>query len=590
MKVLQPLFSFFNVKKSIFSRLFFILLSITIISIIIIISIWTTNVYNIIRDLSQYYITDIVRNANSKFENNLYSLRSNLEIISGNKDVKTFAASPEKIDKSTVQNYLSDSFSLISTDVTGIAIITPNDIRAIGSYFPENSSSTDWYDEIIHADGNIVFLTRSRTSEKSLSEKISIGKAIIVNNHPCGAVVFDVKESVIIKYFGISHMNGLLRTVLASPDADIIFSNEQDISFDKLSGMIKNIKEDSSYDSLLTINLDGEEYFVLAKKFSSSPDWLNITFCPTKKLYSSYNQLIRLLMMIMLLVILITVLLASVSFSSTNKSFHQLSDYIDMIDLNNINKIKSFTPTSNDTEIGMISEKVNHMVNTISDQLQTINDLEEKKRIDEIQILKAQINPHLIYNTLNMIQTSAEYQKNTNISSIAKSLAMLLKYSVTDTDKLVTLQNEFDYIQHYVTIMQNKFINDITLTIMAEDAVRDCMVLKMVLQPIVENSIKHGFTDKPDQHIIIKAYQDNDKILIKITDNGLGISTEQLPKLLQPSNEGGSHLGLNNVNRRLKLTFGSEYGISISSIPAAQTTVCIEIPFIHNMERGETSE
>ena len=238
----------------------------------------------------------------------------------------------------------------------------------------------------------------------------------------------------------------------------------------------------------------------------------------------------------------------------------------------------------------MISDKINQLVDTISEQLKSINSLEEKKRVDEIQILKAQINPHMIYNTLNVIQTSAEYQKNTTISEISKSLAMLFRYSVTETDKLVLLEKEFEYLKGYMTLMQHKFVNDIHLEIMADDSVLSCMTLKMLLQPVVENSIKHGFTDKPGQFILIKAYRSDNKVFIKITDNGVGIAPDKLKNLFHPDSGNASHLGLNNVNRRIKLTFGNEYGISISSIPFVQTSVMIEIPYIPAAQQRKESE
>lgn len=580
MKTMRQLCSFLNIKKSFLSKLFFLLISLMLVSIIIIISIWTFNTYGVIGNLSQSYISDIARNANSKFESDLFTLRSDLEAITGNSDVKAYASAGNDTESEALNAYLYNCYSLINSDVVGIAVITPSKSKTIGSFFSENSADSTWYREILNANGKTILINRSIMQYGTIQQKISIGCAIMSYGSPCGVVVFDIRDSMIIKYFGINHMNGVLRSMLIDPDGNIIFTGEQNLRYEDMFDTIQYIKNSSVYDTIITADIDGSEYFVMAKKFSSSPDWINITVCQSEKIYSEYNRLIRMLMLFMLLVILITMLLAFLSFSSIRKGFNRLSDYIGSIDLNNIDKISNSALPSGDDEIGMISQKVNRMVKTISDQMYTINALEEKKRIDEIQILKAQVNPHLIYNTLNIIQTTAEYQKNTTISSIAKSLALLLRYSVTDTDQLVTLQNEFDYIKSYITIIQHRFINDINLTIMADDSVKQCRTLKMILQPIVENSIKHGFTDAPGQHIVIKAYRDGDSIFIKITDNGLGIPKEKLPQLSDASVEGGSHLGLNNVNRRLKLTFGNRYGLTISSIPNTQTTVGIEIPFM----------
>ena len=569
-----------KIKKSALSRLFFLLMSFTILSIIIIIAEWTVNVHKNVHELSDSYISDIVRNANSKFENDLYTLRSNISTIAANDSVHRYLLSPTQENRGAAREYLLNNFDILTNDVNGIALISPDVSLTAGAYFPENLSNTEFYKSIAESGGDTVLLNRRFIYQTSSQSGITLAKAVTSQEKVLGIVLLDLKNSIIVNHFGISHMNGLLRTVILDPDNNIIFSNEPGLNETKLSVLLDSINRNKPFENLSTTSIGGDEYFIMAKKFSSSPNWLNITFCPTKQLYASYRQMLRLLMTIMIFVILITVLLLTLTFSSTKKSFKQLSDHIETIDLNNINEIKNFTPSANDSEIVMISDKINQLVDTISEQLKSINNLEEKKRVDEIQILKAQINPHMIYNTLNVIQTSAEYQKNTTISEISKSLTMLLRYSVTDTDKLVLLKNEFEYIKGYMTLMQHKFVNDIHLEIMADDSVLNCMTLKMLLQPIAENSLKHGFTDKPGQFIIIKAYRSDNKVLIKIADNGLGIAPDKLKNILNPDFDSSSHLGLNNVNRRLKLTFGNEYGISISSIPCIQTSVLIEIPYI----------
>lgn len=579
-----------KIKKSVLSRLFFLLMSFTILSIIIIIAVWTVNTHKNVHELSDSYISDIVRNANSKFENDLYTLRSNISTIAANDTVHRYLLSPTQENRSAAREYLLNNFDILTNDVNGIALISPDVTLAAGAYFPENLNHTEFYKSIAESGNTTVLLNRRFIYQTSSRSGITLAKAITSQDRVLGIVLLDLKNSIIVNHFGISHMNGLLRTVILDPNNNIIFTNEPGFDEPMLSVLLDSINRNKPYESLSTIDIDGEEYFIMAKKFTSSPNWLNITFCPTKQLYASYRQMLRLLMTIMIFVILTTVLLLTLTFSSTKKSFKQLSDHIETINLNNINEIKSFTPSANDSEIVMISDKINQLVDTISEQLKSINSLEEKKRVDEIQILKAQINPHMIYNTLNVIQTSAEYQKNTTISEISKSLAMLLRYSVTDTDKLVLLEKEFEYLKGYMTLMQHKFVNDIHLEIMADDSVLSCMTLKMLLQPVVENSIKHGFTDKPGQFILIKAYRSDNKVFIKITDNGVGIAPDKLKNLFHPDSGNASHLGLNNVNRRIKLTFGNEYGISISSIPFVQTSVMIEIPYIPAAQQRKESE
>lgn len=567
--------------KSMISRLFLILISLTVISIATIVSVWVFNVHQTITYLSEFYINDIVRSANSNFENDLYDTRSAVATMAGNTSVKQFLEQPDA-SKENLREYLLNNLSLFSENINGITVLSASNNLSVGAYFPPDADKTEWYKTVTEQTDKTVLLSRSEIYQNDNKAGIALAKAITAGNETIGIIVADLKENIITKHFGMNHMNGLLRTMILDSENNVIYTNASALSADTVSAdeLIKNY---SAANKLTSIKINGEEYFVAAKKFSSSPDWLNITFCPTKTLYESYNQMLRLIITIIILVILVTLLLSMLSFYSTKKGFNQLSRHISTINLMDIDKVKSFTPSVNDSEIIMISDKINQLVHTISEQLTAINELEEKKRVDEIKILKAQINPHMIYNTLNVIQTTAEYQKNTKISEISKSLSMLLRYSVTDTDKLVTLSDEFEYIRGYLTLIQHKFVNDIQLEIVAEDSILSCMTLKMLMQPIVENSIKHGFKDKPGQYIIIKAYKNEDNIFIKITDNGLGIPPDKLSELLDPSPETASeHLGLNNINRRLKLTFGNRYGIEISSIPSVHTTVIIEIPYIPN--------
>ena len=112
-------------------------------------------------------------------------------------------------------------------------------------------------------------------------------------------------------------------------------------------------------------------------------------------------------------------------------------------------------------EIDIVADKIYSMVSTLAEQVNLISDMEEKKYTQELEALRAQINPHFIYNSLNVIQTLSDTQKNFRISEIANSLSSLLRYSATNTDRFVTLRDEIEHITNYITIMQNKFLNKI---------------------------------------------------------------------------------------------------------------------------------
>ena len=256
--------------------------------------------------------------------------------------------------------------------------------------------------------------------------------------------------------------------------------------------------------------------------------------------------------------------------------------YIERIDINNPLHAPLFAPhTEPDSDINRIYAKLSQMSHKISNQLEEISKLEEKKRVLEIAALRTQVNPHLIYNTLYLIQSRAKAYGIDSISNISKSLIQLLSYSVTNLDRYVTLEQELSNVSDYLDIMQNKFSNHTELRFDIENCIRRCMMPKMIIQPIVENSIKHGFTDNPGQYIQIKAREKNNCISISVIDNGKGIPEDKLKTILDYSYDDPKRLGIKNVDKRIKLTFGDEFGLKILSIPFVYTAVIINIPKVY---------
>ncbi|WDU84646.1 sensor histidine kinase [Caloramator sp. Dgby_cultured_2] len=221
----------------------------------------------------------------------------------------------------------------------------------------------------------------------------------------------------------------------------------------------------------------------------------------------------------------------------------------------------------------------------------------------ELRALRTQIDSHFLYNTLENIKMLAEIEGQLEISDALTSLGKMMRYNMKWASEYVTLREEIDHIKNYTSLMNIRFDNKIKLIINIDSYLLEQEVLKLSIQPIIENSISHGIKDKLDKElgiIEIKASIDGNTMIIEITDNGKGMSPEEVEKLNYKINledeefnknllnkyEGqetvkrGNGIGLRIVNQRIKLYYGDDYGLQISSKKGEYTKVILKLPYL----------
>lgn len=237
-----------------------------------------------------------------------------------------------------------------------------------------------------------------------------------------------------------------------------------------------------------------------------------------------------------------------------------------------------------DDEIGMIGRQINQMSGRIANLLETRVENEKEKKDMEIKMLQAQINPHFLYNTLDSIKWIATLQKNSGIVSVVTALSSLLKNMAKGFNEKVTLRQELDFLQNYVIIEKIRYIELFDIDIIVDqEELYDARIIKLTLQPIVENAIFNGIEPSGRTgRITIRVWVKAGVLHISVTDNGIGISQENIKKLLTDTSRitrsNMSGIGLPNVDRRFKLVYGEDYGISIESELDQYTTVTITLP------------
>lgn len=260
-------------------------------------------------------------------------------------------------------------------------------------------------------------------------------------------------------------------------------------------------------------------------------------------------------------------------------------------------------------EIGELAHHFRQMLNTINGMIADAVKRSAATKEAELQALHNQIDAHFLYNTLENLKMLAEVEGQYVVSDALTSLGSMMRYNLRWTGDRVQLRDEMGHIQHYIAIMSIRYDEKLKLEIEVEDRFWDHEILKMSLQPIVENALKHGVYSalmKSDGLIVaIHAFEDGGFFYIEVTDNGIGIAEDKLQelnrKLIMSEEEfnalpretaettelnKGSGIGLRNVNQRIQMVYGNEHGLQIESKRGSYTQVTVKLPLLTSGRGG----
>lgn len=239
-------------------------------------------------------------------------------------------------------------------------------------------------------------------------------------------------------------------------------------------------------------------------------------------------------------------------------------------------------------EVKELGESLNLMIEQIDKLLTAVKIDEKNLRQAELELLQAQINPHFLYNTLDTIIWLAESGKQNEVVDLVESLSDFFRTSLSRGDGLVTLREEERHMRSYLQIQHVRYCDILEYEIDIPERLKETILPKITLQPIIENALYHGIKNRRGMgRIVVKAYEENGDVVISVSDNGIGITDERLDEIkamLDKTNENrrlhNDSYGLFNVNERIKLKFGDRFGISITSKLHEGTCVKIRVPLI----------
>lgn len=422
------------------------------------------------------------------------------------------------------------------------------------------------------------FLDKGFTSTTQNDSLVIITKALTLNNgDPYGIAYLMVREKEfqgIYDYFSPNLNN----VYILNKDNKIISSNDNrtlgsrnEIFEDDIKKLITNNKLSTIYKNLGNIN------FV-----QRSPD-SNLVLCGVININDAIKEVydIRKIILICFFITLIILIIIYIIVKQVTRPLYMLIEKMSTLRSNKFNEYVEINEVSGISEIEELSTTYNFMIKDINSHIKELVKIQKEKRKAEISALQMQINPHYVFNTLSSIKWLIWQGNKDKSIEVIDSFILLLRNTISKTDEFITIKDEIDNLKHYVLINNTRYGDKIDVQYFIMPNCYDYLVPKLILQPFIENSFFHGFPSGEEGRIEIFIKEENDNVNIRIIDNGVGIEQEKLEDMQmieKSSSKGLSGIGINNVNDRIKLIYGNDYGIEIKSKLGKGTEIVISLP------------
>lgn len=391
-------------------------------------------------------------------------------------------------------------------------------------------------------------------------------------------VALDIQFSQIANYMDDVGIGQHGYCYIADKKGDIIYHPQQQLIYSGLKEEEYNYLKDGSH---------VEKDAIYSVRSLDNCEWKIIGVCYIDEMITNkVNHIMKTLSVIFLIVVLLTVLIIRFFSKLFSNPARELANAMQEFekDTNNF-EFKSIEGTA---EITSLTESFEHMVVQIKELVEKVRQEEITLRKTELKALQAQINPHFLYNTLDAIAWLCEEERHKDAVEMVNSLAKLFRISISRGHELITIEKEMQHAKSYLKIQNFRYKNQFTYSFDVDEECLNYLCNKITLQPIIENAIYHGIDRMVDEgKINIGIHQKGDRIIFTVEDNGVGMTEEQCEEILHKDEGDRVGIGIKNVNDRIKIYFGEEYGLTIQSELDEGTRVTISMPKITENDYGE---
>ncbi|HOP75273.1 MAG TPA: sensor histidine kinase [Bacillota bacterium] len=408
-------------------------------------------------------------------------------------------------------------------------------------------------------------------------------------SHVRGVIMFNLKEDFFRGILEDARISEHGYLIIVSPDGIINFKEDIPNGY-QIDGIIqKSLLTASNPTGQLSVrNSRGEKMKIIYDTISVN-QWKLAAVFPEDDILNLAAFIKNITLAVMGIILFTAVLLSNLLAKIVTTPLAELTEKVRQVKAGNLDvPFEAQFPE----EIGVLNDGISQLLARVRMLIEQVRLEQEQKRLAELDTLQAQIKPHFLYNTLDSIKQLCELGETREAGAMVAALAKFFRISISNGREVISIAEELEHIRNYLVIMKMRYADRFDYDIRVNPETYPCEIIKLTLQPLVENAIYHGIKEKRGLgQVIIDGYIRNDRVILEVRDNGAGMTAENLERVRQMQGKGqpGRSVGLANVARRLQLHYGPEYGLEIDSTPENGTCVRVQLP-VRLMKEGKAND
>lgn len=537
---------------------------------------------------SREYTAQLIGQVNNDIDSYINHMENISYIVSGNTDVRDYLFT-ENLSEERARELRERITTVFRTvvdtrgDIINIALLPQNREPVINDGWAELNpyakvTAMSWYQEALKLQGQAAI--SSSHVQNAVRDKynwvVTLSRSITNKASPgvCGVFFVDLNYNSIQELCEHISLGNKGYVYILDKDGSIVYHPQQQLIYSGMKHeLISEVMEggDTSF-----VTDDGKLYTVSR---SEATGWIVVGVSDVAELMEGTDAA-RLIYVIMALVLFtVASALGYLISNEITRPIKELERSMKEVERGNFSN--AALEVRDSSEIGSLTRSFNIMTEEIQNLMKQSEREQRAKRKYELKALQSQINPHFLYNTLDSIIWMAEWGKNKEVVTMTSSLARLLRRTISNEQELVAIREEIDCTEAYLTIQKMRYKDKLEYSIAVEDSIKEEKIVKLLLQPLVENAIYHGIKYKEGKGTIeIRGFRKDRLIWLEVEDDGIGMDEDALAHIFEKHvrDTKSNGVGVSNVNERIRLFYGPEYGLRYESEPGRGTRAVVVIP------------